>query len=52
METATLEKILEEHVFFRGMNEQHLRSIVASGTIVRFEPGEVIFEEGDPAHRF
>ena len=55
MQTATaekhLEKILDEDVFFRGMKEEHLRSIVASGTLVRFEAGEVIFEEGEPAHR-
>ncbi|MGA3167538.1 MAG: cyclic nucleotide-binding domain-containing protein [Terriglobia bacterium] len=52
METETLEKILGEHPFFRGMKAQHLRTIVESATVVRFEPGEVIFEEGEPAHRF
>jgi len=52
METATLEKVLEEHPLFRGMKEQHLRTLAESATIVRFEPGDVIFEEGDPAHRF
>jgi CRP/FNR family cyclic AMP-dependent transcriptional regulator len=52
METATLEKILDEHPFFRGMKAQHLRTIVESATVVRFEPGEVIFREGEPAHRF
>ena len=52
METATLEKVLEEHPIFKGMKEQHLRTLVGSSTVVRFEPGDVIFEEGDPAHRF
>ena len=52
METATLEKILEEHALFRGMKEQYLRTLVESSTVVRFEPGDVIFEEGEPAHRF
>ena len=51
METATLEKVLEEHPLFKGLNEQHLRTLVESATIVRFEPGDVIFEEGEPAHR-
>jgi len=52
METETLEKILDEHPLFRGMKAQHLRTIVESATVVRFEPGDVIFEEGEPAHRF
>jgi len=52
METETLEKMLDEHPFFRGMKAQHLRNIVESATVVRFEPGEVIFHEGEPAHRF
>ena len=52
METQTLEKILDEHPMFRGMKEPHLRTIVESATVVRFEPGDVIFEEGEPAHRF
>jgi len=51
MEAVALEKVLGEHPFFRGMKEQHLRSIVESGMVVRFEPEDVIFEEGEPAHR-
>ena len=50
METETLEKTLEEHPLFRGMKAQHIRTIVESATVVRFEPGDVIFEEGEPAH--
>ncbi len=52
METETLEKILDEHPLFRGMDAQHLRALGESATVVRFEPGDVIFEEGEPAHRF
>ena len=52
METEALEKILDAHPFFRGIKEQHLPTIVEGATVVRFEPGEVIFEEGEPAHRF
>ena len=52
METETLEKILDEHPLFKGMDERHLRALVESATVVRFEPGDVIFEEGEPAHRF
>jgi len=52
METETLEKILGGHPFLRDMKESHLRTIVDTATVVRFEPGEMIFEEGEPAHRF
>jgi CRP/FNR family cyclic AMP-dependent transcriptional regulator len=52
METETIEKILDELLFFRDMKDQHLRAIAESATVVRFEPGEVIFHEGEPAHRF
>jgi CRP-like cAMP-binding protein len=52
MQTLTLEKTLEEHPLLRGMNEQHLRTLAESATVVRFEPGDVIFEEGEPAHHF
>jgi CRP/FNR family cyclic AMP-dependent transcriptional regulator len=52
METETLEKILGEHPFFKGMKERHLRTLVESATVVRFEPGDAIFREGDPAHCF
>ena len=52
METITLEKVLDEHPILRGMKEQHLRTLVETATVVRFEPGDVIFEEGEPARRF
>ena len=52
MVTETLETILDEHPVFRGMREHHIRILAESSTVVRFEPGDVIFEEGEPAHRF
>jgi CRP-like cAMP-binding protein len=52
METEILERILGEHPFFRDMSEHHLRAVVECATVVRFEPGDVIFREGEPAHRF
>ena len=52
MEIAALEKILDEHPFFRSMKEHQLRIIVESATVVRFEPQQVIFSEGEPAERF
>jgi len=52
METETLERIFREHAFFQEMKESHLRSIIENSTVERFEPGDVIFREGDPAHTF
>ena len=52
METETLEGILREHPFFKEMKDEHLRSIVQHATVVRFEAGDVIFNEGEPAHSF
>ena len=52
MGTGILERILGEHPFPRDMKEDHLRAIAGSATVVRFEAGDEIFREGDPAHRF
>jgi len=52
METETLERILREHPFFREVKESHLRSIIESSTVERFEPGDVIFREDEPAQTF
>ena len=52
METETLENIWDGHPFFRGMKAHHLRTIAEGAAVVRFGPGEVIFQEGEPAPRF
>jgi CRP-like cAMP-binding protein len=52
METETLERVLGEHPFFKDMEERHLRSLVESAAVVRFEPGDVVFREGEPARFF
>jgi CRP-like cAMP-binding protein len=52
VETETLERILREHPFFKEVKEHHLRAIIESATVVRFEPGDVIFREGDLAQSF
>ena len=52
METEILGRILGEHPFFRDMKEHHLQAIVECATVVRFEPGDMIFEEGEPVRRF
>ncbi len=48
----TLEPIIREHPFFQGLAQQHIEIIVGCAKNVRFEEGEVIFREGDPADQF
>jgi len=48
----TLEPIISEHPFFRGMEPAHLRLIVGCAKNVRFDAGQTIFREGDPADHF
>ena len=52
METENLERILRDHPFFNGIKDEHLRSIVENATVERFEPGDIIVKEGDPAQTF
>lgn len=48
----TLETILAEHPFFRGLPERHLKVIVGCASNVSFEEGETIFREGEEANCF
>jgi CRP/FNR family transcriptional regulator, cyclic AMP receptor protein len=48
----TLEAILAEHSFFRGLRPEDLRLIAGCGSNVHFEAGKYIFREGDPADLF
>jgi CRP/FNR family cyclic AMP-dependent transcriptional regulator len=48
----TLETIVREQPFFRGMEEEHIQLIAGCAVNVRFEEGHVIFHEGDPANHF
>ena len=48
----TLEPILREHPFFQGMEERYIQLIAGCSMNVRFEPGHVVFREGDPADQF
>jgi CRP/FNR family transcriptional regulator, cyclic AMP receptor protein len=40
------------HPFLEGMSAYHLRILGDCARAVHFEPGELIFREGDPADRF
>jgi CRP/FNR family transcriptional regulator, cyclic AMP receptor protein len=48
----TLEKIISEHPFFKGMAEKHIQFIASCAKNVRYDEGQVIFREGDPADQF
>jgi CRP-like cAMP-binding protein len=48
----TLEKVISEHPFFKGLEDRHIQFIVGCAKNVRFEEGHVIFREGDPADEF
>ena len=48
----TLESILSEHPFLKGLNDQQLKLIVGCASNVRFDPGQYIFRENEEANQF
>ena len=48
----TLEGIVGQHPFFKGMEDRHVQLIPGCAKNVRFDEGEIIFREGDPADQF
>jgi len=48
----SLEPIIREHPFFKGMDDRYIRIIVGCAKNVRFESGDVVLREGDPADQF
>jgi CRP-like cAMP-binding protein len=48
----TLEPIISQHPFFAGLDKAHLELVVGCASNVRFDPGTVIFREGEEADRF
>lgn len=48
----TLESILSEHPFLRGLNASQLELIIGCASNVRFNKGDFIFREEDEADRF
>ncbi|MDE2183252.1 MAG: cyclic nucleotide-binding domain-containing protein [Alphaproteobacteria bacterium] len=47
-----LERIVREHPFFSGMKEEFTNLLSGCAKNVRFEAGQYIFHEGDPADQF
>ena len=47
-----LESVIAEHPFVRGFKPEHVRLLADSAMRMRYEAGELIFREADPANRF
>jgi len=48
----TLEPILAEHPFFKGLKPEYLQLVTGCASNVRFNTGTYIFREGDEASQF
>jgi len=48
----SLDSVIREHSFFRGLDEKYIQFIVGCARNVKFEEDQFIFSEGDPAERF
>lgn len=48
----TLERIIEEHPFFEGLESYYTGLVTACASNVRFSPGTYIFKQGDEANQF
>jgi CRP/FNR family transcriptional regulator, cyclic AMP receptor protein len=52
MEIEGLERIIGEHPFFAKMEKHFLDIVVGCAKNVRFEAGQYLFHEGEPADQF
>jgi len=48
----TLQGILADHPFARGLNNHHLELLVGCASNIRFEAGQLVFREGEEANQF
>jgi CRP-like cAMP-binding protein len=48
----TLERLLLEHPFFKGLDPRYVKLIAECATEVSYKAGDFIFHEGDPATHF
>jgi CRP/FNR family cyclic AMP-dependent transcriptional regulator len=52
MSMETLERVLGEHPFFKGLEKPYLELLAECASRVRFNAGEVIFRESEPSSLF
>ncbi len=50
--TKAMATAIAEHPFLRGLKPEHLRFLADSAMYMRYEPGDIIFHESEPANRF
>lgn len=48
----TLQRILAEHPFIRGLKDQHVELLLGCASNIRFDAGQIVFREGDEANQF
>jgi len=48
----TLEPILAEHPFLKGLQQEHIELLVGCASNVRFEAGAFVFRQGEEANHF
>ena len=46
----TLERVIAEHPFLKGLEPRYLEFLVGCASDVRFEPGQFVFLEGGEAN--
>lgn len=52
MHKETLEAYLKEHHFFRGLSDAYMPLLNGCARINRFDAGDMIFRQGEPAEQF
>ena len=52
IDLISIDKLLEEIPVFQGLSRGHLELIAGCATNVRFDEGQMLFNEGDKASRF
>jgi CRP-like cAMP-binding protein len=52
MQIEGLERIIREHRFFAGLSDDFCTLVCGCASNVRFEAGQYLFKEGDPADAF
>ena len=52
VEIEGLERIVREHAFFAGLDEEFVKLICGCAKNVRFDAGQYLFHEGEPADVF
>jgi len=48
----TVQRILADHPFVRGLKDCHLELLVGCASNIRLEAGQLLFREGEEANRF